>query len=136
MSDPTTHWHGYAWNGPRCRPGSDPKPRVTPVDAQPLSPEEQLRRIAETATVLTTHHTADDAYAWLETTLQEYPRAARTPLPEDVLAQARERLDHGREVDWFYYSVDGRYITRTLDICPGPRALAPRQPCGGCPDPP
>ncbi|MFE1960035.1 hypothetical protein [Streptomyces sp. NPDC059479] len=68
-------------------------------------------------------------YAWLETTLQEYPRAARLPLPRDVLAEVRERLDRGGEVDWFYYSLDGRYVTRTLDICPSPRG-------DGCPQPP
>lgn len=123
------HWHGYAWNGPRCRPGSDPAPRVTPADTQPLSPDDQLKRIAETATVYSTHHTADDAYAWLEVTLQQYPRAARTPLPKNALADARARLDRGGEVDWFYYSVDGRYVTRTLDICAGPGTL-------GCPEPP
>ncbi|MFD8967270.1 hypothetical protein ACFV0C_20130 [Streptomyces sp. NPDC059568] len=110
-------------------PRSDPGPRVVPEDAQPVSIEAQLQRIAETATVLTTHTTAEDAYAWLETTLQEYPRAARLPLPRDVLAEARERLDRGGEVDWFYYSLDGRYVTRTLDICTGPRG-------DGCPQPP
>ncbi|MFD7900259.1 hypothetical protein [Streptomyces sp. NPDC059743] len=128
-SEPSTpHWHGYAWNGPRCRPGSDPGPRVTPEDAQPLDIEAQLKRIAETATVFTTHRTVDDAYAWLEATLQRYPRAARTPLPRDVLADARARLERGGEVDWFYYSLDGRYVTRTLDICTGPHG-------GGCQQP-
>ncbi|MFD7895303.1 hypothetical protein ACFV0C_07935 [Streptomyces sp. NPDC059568] len=94
-----------------------------------------MARFAETAAVLTTHHTVDEACAWLEATLQGYPRAARTPLPTDVLAQARAQLERGGEVDWFYYSIDGRYVERTLDICPRPGAETVRWPYSGCPQP-
>ncbi|WP_405987232.1 hypothetical protein [Streptomyces sp. NBC_00872] len=86
--------------------------------------------------MVTTHSTADDAYAWLEATLQEYPRADRAPLPKDVLAQARARLEQGGEVEWFYYSIDGRYVQRTLDICPRPGAEKLRWPHGDCRQPP
>ncbi|MFE1956766.1 hypothetical protein [Streptomyces sp. NPDC059479] len=131
------HWHGYAWTGPRIglsalRDGVRESPST---DVQPLGIDVQLKRIAETATVFTTHAAADEALAWLETTLQDYPRAARDPLPREALADARARLDRGGEVDWFYYSIDGRYVERALRVCAGPGAVEPEPhgPLSGCP---
>ncbi|MFD7895343.1 hypothetical protein [Streptomyces sp. NPDC059743] len=77
------HWHGYAWTGPRIGLSAlrDGARELPSTDVQPLSIDVQLKRIAETATVFTTHVAADEALAWLETALQDYPRAARDPLP-------------------------------------------------------
>ncbi|WP_046502491.1 hypothetical protein [Streptomyces odonnellii] len=132
------HWHGYAWTGPRVglsalrRDVREP-PRA---DVQPISVDVQLKRIADAASVLATHATADEAFAWLEAALRDYPRAARDPLPGDALADARARLDRGGEVDWFYYSLDGRYVERALRVCAGPGAVEPHRPLSGCPQAP
>ncbi|MYZ38319.1 MULTISPECIES: hypothetical protein [unclassified Streptomyces] len=134
------HWHGYAWTGPRIGLSAlRQDARESPgIDVQPIGVDVQLKRIAETATDFTTHRTADEAFAWLEATLQDYPRAARDPLPGDALADVRARLDRGGEVDWFYYSLDGRYVERALRVCAGPGAVEPEphRPHSGCPQSP
>lgn len=94
------------------------------------------KRDAETANVLRTYHAAGDAYAWLEATVREYPPVSTYLPPDELLAAARQRLDSGGEVEWFYYSACRLYLTRTLNICPGPGALDPRWPHTGCPQPP
>jgi hypothetical protein len=111
------HWHAYSWNGGTLPSHGDRRNPELPCP--PYDIREWLLKPAEH--LLATYgmpHGRLTAYRWLCAELERHPRSPRD-VPADVqLAHTVDRMSRWTDVVWGYWSAGGRYISRSLVVCP------------------
>jgi hypothetical protein len=123
-----SHWHAYTWTGHE-RPADSDRTNMASA-TPPLETAHWLRKSVKPEATWPIPEGAEEAYAWLRVQLDEHPRASHDLAPEPQLEYARDCLSRGADVVWGYYSDRGRYISRTLVVCPRPGERCPAPPAG------
>ncbi|SET47576.1 hypothetical protein [Nonomuraea wenchangensis] len=118
------HWHAYRWTGNGADRGNEGERRPSSPDfpGSHLPPMRTGDWLAKPASrIADTFHGAEDAVGWLA---GEYGKVGaallcgdRIPL-EDRLADARDLLPRGVDVQWGEWMQGGRFVTLGVICCP------------------
>ncbi|HEX4813987.1 MAG TPA: hypothetical protein VFV66_14680 [Nonomuraea sp.] len=118
------HWHAYRWTGAGTDRGHEAERRPDSPDfrTSPLPPMRTGDWLAKPASrIAATFETVEPAIAWLAGAYGEIrdllPAPDRVPLAER-LANARDLLPRGVDVQWGEWLPGGRFATISMICCP------------------
>ncbi|NRQ31259.1 hypothetical protein HII36_05330 [Nonomuraea sp. NN258] len=118
------HWHAYQWTGAGADRANEAERRTTSADfpASPLPPMRTGDWLAKPPTrIAGTFTDVAPAVEWLEAKYDAARSALLTPerIPlSDRLANARDLLPRGVDVQWGEWLSGGRFITLGMVCCP------------------